>query len=428
MSYGRESRLPNISRAELHKTFDFRARKFGRNDLQERQNISRDVSIGNSEIGGVSVDCRFIFSKTRLGVLENENEPGGIIYMDLAINQPSKWRLREANISIILDDAPMLDRRSAEKRNSPEKSVEFFQDCYGPKHLVGPELVAEATRNYKFGPQVEAMGFGGSLGEFGSNITQTRTSWWDFQGASKPANAKAHQYTKLTWTMCPNPEAYTTDHPTKFATAFAFSHSYQPFLLRVEIDGKLRHRHQQYKDKAIGLFTKAKREKPIMLLFKLDSKDLHTSSILDQARNLETEMAKVACQRQSTEVSPRVSSAELLTDKLKQCQYGEDSMIMREEVDPTTFSSEEIDLIGRLQKAHNTIMKDEPLQIFPKVPPPATQAIVAEKAIAQPVKPTSAKELAETLQSMPTLVLWMLNFFVQFLTAMSTTSLEKRAK
>lgn len=76
-----------MSLTELRRTFNKPGvGKFGRQDLREYQKVDRNVSVGNSEIGGVSVDCRFNFSKTRWGLIEDQ--PGGIFYMDLTINQP----------------------------------------------------------------------------------------------------------------------------------------------------------------------------------------------------------------------------------------------------------------------------------------------------------------------------------------------------
>jgi len=423
---------PKVVPVERHRTLNPCNRNFGRQDLKEYDALSTDISVGNSEIGGVSVDCRFLFSKSRLGVLRDKEHHGGIIYMNLSINQPLDWSLREANISVILEDAPSADSRRSDRRMSRGESVEILNEYYGPKSLVGPETTAETTKSYNIGPQVDVAGFGGSMGEIGSSVTQPRTSWWNFSGTPKTANASSSsKYTILTWTMSQNTLANSAEHPAKIQTAFAFSHHYQPFLLRVEIEGKLRHLHHRCKDKTIGLFTKAKREKSMLLLFKLGDEDRHEEQILEHAKALEAEMTRAACEAKIIEVNPRISSDDFFASKSAAQDHRPKSDLHAVEkagnvaVDINAQPDKRADEItNRLQIAHTALMNMGTSQPLPALFPP--DAINRENVeTSSPGNEVSREEIAEALQQMPTLAWWMMAVLFRVLRAMSKSS-EKR--
>ncbi|KAF2828678.1 hypothetical protein CC86DRAFT_438059 [Ophiobolus disseminans] len=140
--------------------------------------------------------------KSKLGVLRNASHPGGILYMNLSINQPLDRSLREAVVSVILEDAPTTVTRQQERRTSSGGSVELLEEFYGPKCLVGPRTTAEMTKSYNIGPQMDMAGASARIGEYGSSVSQPRTAWWNFNGTPRTANASSSsKYTILTWKM-----------------------------------------------------------------------------------------------------------------------------------------------------------------------------------------------------------------------------------
>jgi hypothetical protein len=412
---------PKIKYAGLHRSYNLRSRKFGRHDLKEYYELSKDISIGNSEIDGVSVDCRFIFSKTRLGILQDKDHPGGIIYMNLTINQPSEWRLKEATVTVILKDKTPAP---ASRRLPSMASVEILEECYGPKALVGPIITAETTKDYTLEPSLEAFGFGGGLGGLGKSTTQPRTAWWNFNGTPKPADSSSSQYTTLHWTMSHNSLAYTSDAPPKIQTAFAFSHSYQPFLLQVKIDGKIRHLHRKC-TMAIGAF---KKPNSMCLLFEFDQNKKYEAHILDHARGLEDEMAKAACEEKAIEIQPRVSSANLTTQQTASDNQLPPSTTTRSAVDNNSTDDtglppppDQSEIAAQLQAAHKTLMNINNPQIVPDITktPIKVQKVADETSS---VDDLSRDEIAEALQQMPTLAWWMIAILLRILRVLSIST------
>jgi hypothetical protein len=380
---------PNIKYAEIRRSYNLRNRRFGRHDLKECYEISDDFSVGSSEIGGVSVDCRFIFSKTRLGVLQDKDHPGGIIYMNLTIKQPPDWRLREANISVLLKDK---DAAFSSHRSPSKASVAIFRECYGPKTLTGPKLTAETTQHDEINPSVEALGFGVTVGSTGRVTSQPRTAWWNFDGRAETVQNSSPNYTKLHWTMSPNTLAYTSDAPSKIQTAFAFSHNYRPFLLQIEIDGKIRHLHRKLKDRAIGVF----RKEPIKcLLFEFDPDKKYEAQIFEQAMGLKEEMEEAARKEKAVKIDPLGSS---------------DDLFAQQNVDTTGLPPppDQSKVIVQLQSVHMAVMNYTNTGTLPDVSNAPTPNFQVKKGTGgtETVDGASREEITQALQQVPNLPWW----------------------
>ncbi|KAL6704376.1 hypothetical protein ACN47E_008228 [Coniothyrium glycines] len=406
---------------------------WGRRDPQEYQELLSDAS-GSAQDGNVTVDCRFLFSKTRWGTFENHDSHGGIIYMNLTINHPRNHMLEEAVVSVTLEDEPTSKKPFI-------RSVEIKNECYGPKHLIGPEITAETVKNWMFGPSVEAVGMGASLGELGNTVTQPRTSWWNFSCTPKSAPGSP-QYTTLKWSMVPNTLAYTADYPASIQTAFAFSHSNKPFTLRVDVDATLEHRHKRFKARLKG---KHKRS-PLMLLFELNGKTTHREQILDCAMSLDQEMTRLACQTKQVQVFPRVSSVDLLesdaSSQIETNSGGNHPSSIKQE--PHLEASLQAKLqqnhaallnSGTIQPKHEEKLTDKsthtPLKEPPNIHFDTTSGAIADDHIPTSTPPTlpptnlpvsppivttvddvSLEEVAEALQK---IALWMLFWIVRML-------------
>lgn len=66
--------------------------------------------------------------------------------MNLTIDQPTQWQLKESCISIILEDLPtMLNMRHSIRATPRVESVEILDEYYGLKFLVGPKLTTKLT-------------------------------------------------------------------------------------------------------------------------------------------------------------------------------------------------------------------------------------------------------------------------------------------
>ena len=189
------SETPKIKFATSRKSSNRIGRIFGRHDAGEYRDLSSNISIGRSKIEGVSIECEFIFSKTRLGMLGDR--PGGILYMDLTIEQPKDWGLQEANVSVILEDETRPEQsRQARRRTANKESLVMMEQYFGPEHITSRETTAEMKRGYNFTPQAQVGGIGASVGGFEKSVTQPLTSCWTFYGTHKKANA-SQQFTEL---------------------------------------------------------------------------------------------------------------------------------------------------------------------------------------------------------------------------------------
>jgi hypothetical protein len=390
---------PQIKHAELHRSL----RKFGRHDLKEHYELFNDCSLGSTDIGGVSVDCKFVFSKTRLGVLRDETYPGGIIYMTLTINQPSEWRLKEATISVILKDkASALGVQSASRRARNRESVEIWKDCYGPKELKGDKTAVEIEKNLNAEPFVETVGVGVGLGNASKSSKETRTARWNFVGTAKPADATSSQYTTLQWTMSHDSLAHSCDAPARIQTAFAFSHNYQPFILRVKIDGKMRHLHRKYKEMVIGSLHK---RPPMCVLFEFKDDKKYDANILDHAEGLNDEMMKAADKEKTFEIQPQTVPVDAVAE--------EDTIYPP----PPDQSG----TIARLQATYPNIINLNSVQIDSNGTIDLGQ-ITSVSSAATAVEIKSQEKITKALQQLPAQSWWMIAVLLLVLRELSFSS------
>lgn len=78
--------LPILQQGRYIKT---RGRKYGGYDFERFDNLSSShASIGHRSFDKVNVNCRFLFKKSKWGVLGECKNPAGIVYLDLTFDQP----------------------------------------------------------------------------------------------------------------------------------------------------------------------------------------------------------------------------------------------------------------------------------------------------------------------------------------------------
>lgn len=224
-------------------------RKYGKYD--NFKTLSPSItSLGSKYIGKIYIDCQFLFQESEWGTLHGR--PGGIMYVNLNFGPPSGCRVRDATVTITLDDDdPCLqrfkDRRPREEASVPKIPV-TITEWYGPLSMEGEKKSAEYVSTTKAVPEVNVAGNG--VGGIGHEQTRTyrKEARWSFTGQLLPGE-RTPLYKSLRWDLNKNELESQSFHNTIFRTAFAFEHSGQPFIIKVEIEGTLAKLRHQIKSK-----------------------------------------------------------------------------------------------------------------------------------------------------------------------------------
>jgi hypothetical protein len=203
----------------------------------------------DQSIGKVGVDVRFLFRKSHWGTLGPAENAAGIIYMELDFDQPPDCAMESATIQLTLDeDDQGLDPYRVDSLPPSECPV-LITDYYGPGQIVGTSKRVLIRKSLKVEPSVNVIGNGGSLGGFTSEKAFEHESRWTFRSHRVPedrTSGKRWGHRILRWEMTENDIEKST-HSNKVYTAFAYEHSGQPFLMKIEISGKLRKRSDRMK-------------------------------------------------------------------------------------------------------------------------------------------------------------------------------------
>lgn len=247
------------------------------------------VSLLQHEIRSVQIDCCFRFASTKWGHIDHICS--GVIYIDLTIQQPEGCRLTSALMTLTLTpiDSETSEAEAEAQRGNrtgedlsmnttpkPASSGPEITEFFGPKAIYGKAREVSYSTRYLFQPEVNA-GFVSAGGVGVQHIKgSTDTNRWKFEGwrrgvvvgeestsrkveqernnpgsannaENEPANPDilSAKYRKIMWRLEENQgEAQVFRSPT-LHTAFAFEHGNKPFLLEVEFEGKLRHRHHR---------------------------------------------------------------------------------------------------------------------------------------------------------------------------------------
>ncbi|KAJ0106796.1 hypothetical protein J7T55_001320 [Diaporthe amygdali] len=226
-------------------------RKAGRYDYNRFDHIaSTSASVGYQSIGKVGVDCRFLFRKSQWGTLGPAENAAGIIYMELNFDQPPDCTLESATIQVTLDeDDQGLDPYRVDSLPASECPV-LITDYYGPGHIVGTSKRVLVNEVLKFEPYINVGGNGGSLGGTEKEKKFEHESRWMFRShrvRDYKTRGQKWGHRILRWEMTENNIEKYPVHSNKVFTAFAYEHSGQPFLMKVEVSGKLRQRSDRLK-------------------------------------------------------------------------------------------------------------------------------------------------------------------------------------
>lgn len=202
----------------------------------------------DQSVGKVGVDCRFHFRKSHWGTLGPAENAAGIIYMEINFDQPRDCTLKSAKVQVTLDeDDQGLDPYRVDTLPPSECPV-MITDYYGPGHIVGTSKRVQINKSLKIEPCVNVAGNGGSLGGKTTEKRFEHESRWMFRSHRVPDNTSRRQrwsHRIIQWEMTENDIEEYPVHSNKVFTAFAYEHSGQPFLMKVEVSGKLKQRGDQ---------------------------------------------------------------------------------------------------------------------------------------------------------------------------------------
>lgn len=172
-----------------------------------------------------------------------------ISHQELDFDQPSDCDLESATIQLTLDeDDQGLDPYRVDSLPPSECPV-LITDYYGPGQIVGTSKRVLVRKALKIEPSVNVAGNGGALGGIKTEKAFEHESRWTFRSHRVPddkISGKKWGHRILKWEMTENDIEKST-HSNKVYTAFAYEHSGQPFLMKIEISGKLRKRSDRLK-------------------------------------------------------------------------------------------------------------------------------------------------------------------------------------
>lgn len=265
-------------------------RKYGRYDFERFDHLSSShANVGHATFDKVNVNCRFLFKKSRWGVLGECKNPAGIIYLDLTFDQPKGCELHSATVSVTLDDEDKELQLSQRAKTAFECPVQIT-DYYGPKGFVGPEKTAQSTTSKHFTPTVQFAGNGFSGIGIDTKSSVTYTSRLKFSGHLVPGKGNHWAYKTLKWDLSENDLEIQPTHSNEVHTAFTFEHGGQPFLMRVEIKGKLRTLHKRIKSKLLKFSSNATDDGSVVTLIDFGNRISFKTPLDERARQLEFEM------------------------------------------------------------------------------------------------------------------------------------------
>ncbi|KAK8043977.1 hypothetical protein PG993_004001 [Apiospora rasikravindrae] len=173
-----------------------------------------------------------------MGPMKN---PAGIIYLDLTINQPLDCRLKTATITVTLDDD---DEELIRTRPGSGSSQPVQIGSYGPTQLHGQPRRMIRRKRQNLTPRFDAGGIAG-FGGIGLDSEQhyIEESRWSFRTRVLPNPTKTGSHSwvlrVLKWELTENELESQPVHNNTIHTAFSFEHGGQPFLMKVEVTGRL---------------------------------------------------------------------------------------------------------------------------------------------------------------------------------------------
>ncbi|KAI1421344.1 hypothetical protein F5Y12DRAFT_718526 [Xylaria sp. FL1777] len=214
-------------------------RKFGKYDFNQFRPLQASTHfLGKGKIGEMEVACKFLFQKSRWGVLNLERNPAGVLYLDLVFTEPPGCYLRGATIILTLDEHDGDLQRHFSIKDKTQTPLPVHVTEHGPHNLVGQLKTREKLRTRQFLPSLNTGGFVeiGGMGQK-SKVREVQESQWRFSSQTMPD--RSGLATTLRWDLSESDLDRQPKHTNTFHTAFAFQHDGQPFFIRLEVSGVL---------------------------------------------------------------------------------------------------------------------------------------------------------------------------------------------
>ncbi|KAJ4418474.1 hypothetical protein N0V82_005554 [Gnomoniopsis sp. IMI 355080] len=171
---------------------------------------------------------------------------------EIRFDQPSDCVLKSATIQLTLDedDQGLESYRVDDSQVQTSECPVLITDYYGPGQIVGTSKRVLVNKSLNIAPSINVAGSGGSLGGMKTDKQFVHESRWMFRSYTVPGDGTRGQswgHRILKWEMTENDIEKYPVHSNKVFTAFAYEHSGQPFLMKVEISGKLKQRGDRVK-------------------------------------------------------------------------------------------------------------------------------------------------------------------------------------
>ncbi|KUI54941.1 hypothetical protein VP1G_02407 [Cytospora mali] len=281
---------------EMHRRRLNRNRRYGSNDYERFDHLAQShASLGSAKFGKVRVDCRFLFTKSKWGVMGKQETPAGIVYLDLTFHEPKGCRLHSATVTVTLDEShkelAMVHRRSSSDTVFPPRPPVQMTDRYGPKGFVGPDKSVQKKRQIQFNPNIQAAGFGGSLANVSDESTFTSSNRWKFSTHLIPGEERDWNYEAIQWELSENDIERESAHSDVVHTAFAFHHGNQPFFMKVDVDGHLKGMRGMLRNKLSHFKASSKLDdSTAVTLINFGENHVFTKALDFPAKNLHFEM------------------------------------------------------------------------------------------------------------------------------------------
>lgn len=242
--------MENSFRPQLDKA---KLRKYGQYELS-KLSYTDIASVGGKHIGSnVEINCRLRLDESRWGVLWNgtEKRPAGIIRMDLSFKQTKGYKLAWASVKVTLDGEHEGLKIHRDGKIKDKDNVVILTGSYGPHVLSGEPIPVSQDQTFEANPNVTFSGATVSALSFNHKRSYVSNASWDFRGfpETRPSDGT---FDSVEWHLLENHFERQPSYPTEFKTAFAFTNNGQPFLMKVEIDGRLSRITQRLKKSIRG--------------------------------------------------------------------------------------------------------------------------------------------------------------------------------
>lgn len=215
-----------------------------------------------------------------------------MIYIDITIHQPENCRLASVLATMTLKpfdlallpgagtspvSEPVIATANAQTTGNgsgdaiqganPNSSSSHLEvtEFFGPQAIYGEAKDVAYSSKFMFRPEITVpgatiAGIGGERSKYSTETTRWKFEGWRYAvvDPESPANTKATgetavtgdstkaaKYQQIIWKLEENTQEKQVVRNPTLHTAFAFEHDNKPFLLDLEIKGKLRHLHHR---------------------------------------------------------------------------------------------------------------------------------------------------------------------------------------